>query len=169
MYKPKVSTKIKYETVAVFSTKSGEDKTAVLIEKVKNLISSSSKLDSVEDWGTRKLIYQIDKETEGRYVLFNFTSDSSFPAELDRVYKITEGILRSLISNRVSRLPPRKVREERKETQEELESESSKNQISDLKLSDLKSDDRREQREIFARSLESKLETKRELQGEEEL
>ena len=39
----------------------------------------------------------INKESEGYYVLFNFTSESDFPAELDRIYKITDGILRSLI------------------------------------------------------------------------
>jgi small subunit ribosomal protein S6 len=39
----------------------------------------------------------INKESEGYYVLFNFTSNADFPAELDRRYKITDGVLRTLI------------------------------------------------------------------------
>ena len=54
-------------------------------------------LGSVDEWGKRKLAYLINKESEGYYVLFNFISESEFPAELDRIYKITDGILRSLI------------------------------------------------------------------------
>ena len=54
-------------------------------------------VDSVDEWGKRRLAYEINKETEGYYALINFTSPASFTAELDRVYKITDGVLRSLI------------------------------------------------------------------------
>ncbi len=86
-----------YESVVVISTKSGEDNVEALIEKFKTLIEENATLDSIDKWGKRKLAYLINKESEGYYVLFNFTSDSNFPTELDRVYKITDGILRSLI------------------------------------------------------------------------
>ena len=51
----------------------------------------------IDEWGKRRLAYEIDDETEGYYVQIDFTSEPEFPAELDRVYKITSGILRTLI------------------------------------------------------------------------
>ena len=87
----------KYESVLVLSTKSGEDAVKAAIAKFTALISKHATLDSVDEWGKRRLAYAINYETEGYYVLFNFTSAPDFPAELDRVYKITDGVLRSLI------------------------------------------------------------------------
>lgn len=89
--------KAAYETVVVFSLKNGEEAVSTLVQKFKELIEKNAVLDSVDEWGKRKLAYLINKESEGYYVLFNFTSESDFPAELDRIYKITDGILRSLI------------------------------------------------------------------------
>ncbi len=89
--------KAAYETVVVFSLKNGEEAVSALVQKFKELIEKNAVLDSVDEWGKRKLAYLINKESEGYYVLFNFTSESDFPAELDRIYKITDGILRSLI------------------------------------------------------------------------
>ncbi|WP_071434506.1 30S ribosomal protein S6 [Angelakisella massiliensis] len=86
-----------YETVMVLSTKNGEEATAALVEKFKNLISANGTIESVDEWGKRRLAYDINYESEGYYVLVNFTSEPSFAAELDRVYKITDGVLRSLI------------------------------------------------------------------------
>ena len=68
-----------------------------MINKFQKLIESKATLDNVDKWGKRRLAYMINKETEAYYVLFDFTSDSDFPAELDRIYKITDGVLRSLI------------------------------------------------------------------------
>lgn len=86
-----------YETVVVFSTKAGEEEVKSLVQKFKDLIEKNAVLDGFDEWGKRKLAYEINKESEGYYVLFNFTSNTDFPKELDRVYKITDGILRSLI------------------------------------------------------------------------
>ena len=86
-----------YETVVVISAKLGEEAISELVQKFNELIEKNAKLDKVDEWGKRKLAYEINKETEGYYVLFEFTSETSFPAELDRIYKITDGILRSLI------------------------------------------------------------------------
>ena len=89
--------KAAYETVVVFSLKNGEEAVSALVQKFKELIEKNAVLDGIDEWGKRKLAYLINKESEGYYVLFNFTSESDFPAELDRIYKITDGILRSLI------------------------------------------------------------------------
>lgn len=86
-----------YESVLVVSTKLGEEGIAEVVNTFKSLIEKNATLDSVDEWGKRALAYQINKESDGYYVLFSFTSDAEFPAELDRRYKITEGVLRSLI------------------------------------------------------------------------
>ena len=86
-----------YESVLVVSAKLGEEGIAKVVEYFKGVIERHATLESVDEWGKRTLAYQINKETEGYYVLYNFTSDAVFPAELDRRYKITDGVLRSLI------------------------------------------------------------------------
>jgi small subunit ribosomal protein S6 len=86
-----------YETVFILSTKLDEDATNAMIQKFKDLIAANGTIDGVDEWGKRRLAYPINKENEGYYVLVNFTSVPSFTAELDRIYKITDGVLRSLI------------------------------------------------------------------------
>ena len=56
-----------------------------------------STLESVDEWGKRRLAYLINDEAEGYYVLYNFESAPEFPAELERIARITDGILRSLV------------------------------------------------------------------------
>ena len=88
---------VKYETMFLFSLKDGEEATTALVEKMKNLVSANGTLDSVDEWGKRKLAYAIEDETEGYYVLMNYECEPEFPAELDRIVKITDGVLRALI------------------------------------------------------------------------
>ena len=66
-------------------------------DRFKTLIEQNATLDSVDEWGKRRLAYPINDETDGYYVLYNFESAPSFIAELDRIYKITDGVLRSII------------------------------------------------------------------------
>ena len=86
-----------YEIVMVYSLSKGEEAVNALKTKFTDLISKNGTLGEVEEWGKRKLAYPINYEAEGYYVLINFSSDEKFPAELDRVYNITEGVLRSMI------------------------------------------------------------------------
>lgn len=88
----------KYEAMVVISTKrQDEEAIKALIERFSNLISANGTLESVDEWGKRKLAYLINKESEGYYVLYTFECEPTFPAELDRVFKITEGLLRTMI------------------------------------------------------------------------
>lgn len=87
----------KYETVMVFSLAKGEEAAKELTEKFKALIESNGTLESVDEWGKRKLAYLINDEAEGYYVLYNYEAEPAFPAELDRIAKITDGVLRTLI------------------------------------------------------------------------
>ncbi len=87
-----------YEAILVFNTKLGEEGVKALVAKFTELIEKNGTIELMNEWGKRKLAYAIDDETEGYYVLYNFTSKTDFPAELDRVLKITDGVLRSLIT-----------------------------------------------------------------------
>lgn len=86
-----------YETMLVFSVANGEEGVQALIEKFKALVEEHGTLESVDEWGSRKLAYPINDEPDGYYVLFNYTAGPEFPAELERIAKITEGVLRSLV------------------------------------------------------------------------
>ena len=87
----------KYETVFIANPDLTEEAAAALVEKFKTLIGQNGTLGEIEDWGKRRLAYEIKDFTEGVYTLIRFESAPDFPAELDRIYRITDGILRSLI------------------------------------------------------------------------
>lgn len=89
--------KSSYEVVLIFSVSKGEEATAALVEKFKTLIAENATVENVDEWGKRKLAYLIDDEAEGYYILVNFESEADFPAELDRITNITDGVLRSMI------------------------------------------------------------------------
>lgn len=87
----------KYETVMVCTLKNGEEAAKALVEKFKALIEKNAALENVEEWGTRRLAYPINYENEGYYTVFTYDSEPEFPAELDRIFNITDGVIRSLI------------------------------------------------------------------------
>ena len=80
-----------YEVVYIVDPALGEEGIAAMVAKFKTLAEQHSSAVEVEEWGSRKLAYPIDYKTEGYYVLMSFTSEPSFPKELDRVLGITEG------------------------------------------------------------------------------
>lgn len=88
----------KYENVFIVSPELTEEAAKALCEKFTGLITSNGGIvDSVNEWGKKKLAYPINDLTEGYYTLINFTSAPEFPAELERVYGITDGILRNIV------------------------------------------------------------------------
>ena len=86
-----------YETMVVFSVAQGEESAKALMEKFREMIEKNGTLESIDEWGKRKLAYAINDEPDGYYAIFNYSCEPEFPAELDRVFKITDGVLRSLI------------------------------------------------------------------------
>ena len=86
-----------YEVVYIIDPMLSEADTAALVAKFKTLAEQNGSAVEVEEWGKRKLAYEINDRTEGYYVLMTFTSAPAFPKELDRVLRITDGIMRSLI------------------------------------------------------------------------
>ena len=87
----------KYETIFIINPNLGEEEIAGLVDKFKSLIESAGQVETVEEWGKRRLAYPIKDLNEGYYVLINFSSEPSFPQELERNYKITDGIMRAII------------------------------------------------------------------------
>ena len=89
----------KDEVLYIIDPAQGEEGIAALVEKFKALVESNGTLTSIDEWGKRRLAYPINDLMEGYYVLMTFDAKSEFPAELDRVLKITEGVMRSLITD----------------------------------------------------------------------
>lgn len=87
----------KYEAGVIFSVAGGEEATNALKEKISDLIAKNATVESVDEWPKRRLAYLIDDEPEGLYVFYNFESEPEFPAELERIVKITDGVLRVMI------------------------------------------------------------------------
>ena len=92
-----MSANISYETMMVFSVANGEEAVQPLMEKFKAMIEANGTLESVDEWGKRRLAYLINDEAEGYYVFYNFESEPNFPAELERIVKITDGVLRVMV------------------------------------------------------------------------
>lgn len=86
-----------YETVLVISTRLGEEEIKAMVEKFTDMIAKAGTVEKVDEWGVRRLAYEIQDQQEGYYVVINFNSTPELPAELERVYRITDGLLRSLV------------------------------------------------------------------------
>ena len=86
-----------YEAVFILDATLGEEATAALVTKFKTLVEQNGTLTEVDEWGKRHLAYPINDKIEGYYVLMTFNSVPSFPLELDRIFRITDGVVRSMI------------------------------------------------------------------------
>jgi len=86
-----------YETVFIINPTLTEEEITPIIDKFRDLVASNGTVDKVDVWGKRKLAYPIEDYTEGYYVLISFKSQPEFPKELDRIFTITDNIIRSLI------------------------------------------------------------------------
>ena len=86
----------KYEVLYIIDATIGEEATAALVEKFKAMVEAEGTLSNIDEWGKRRLAYPINDLNEGYYVLMNMETTPEFPAELERVMKITEGVMRCL-------------------------------------------------------------------------
>ena len=85
----------RYESMYVLKPDLADDARIALIEKFKSLVEQNGgKIEKVDEWGQRKLAYEINYIKEGYYVLMTFSSKPEFPAELERNYKISDSVLR---------------------------------------------------------------------------
>ena len=86
-----------YETIFVIDASLSEEEITAISDKFTALIAANGTTESVDVWGKRRLAYPIDYKTEGYYVLVNFASEAEFITELERVYNITDGVLRTIV------------------------------------------------------------------------
>ena len=87
-----------YEVMFIVNSTLTEEAISATVEKFQKLIGENGEVTKVEEIGKKRLAYPIMKMNEGYYVLVEFTSNPEFPKELDRVFNITDEVIRSLIT-----------------------------------------------------------------------
>ena len=86
-----------YEAIYILKPDLTEEQTAALVERFKSVAEANGTVSEVNEWGKRRLAYPINDLMEGYYVLMTFTAAAAVPAELDRIFRITDGVMRSMI------------------------------------------------------------------------
>ena len=86
-----------YEAMYILKPDLSEEQIAALVERFKAVVEANGTVSEVSEWGKRRLAYPIDDLLEGYYVLMTFTAAAAVPAELDRIFRITDGVMRSMI------------------------------------------------------------------------
>ena len=87
----------KYESVIIINPNLEAESIKALVEKFSNLINNNGKVDSVEEIGKKKLAYEIKKNKEGYYIVFKFEADPELITELERVYRITDEVIKFIV------------------------------------------------------------------------
>lgn len=90
-----------YELLYFVDPAATEEERAGAMMRIEATISADGgKVDNVDDWGRRKLAYEIDKLAEGDYTLINFHAEPAQIAELDRILRINDAVKRHMIVRR---------------------------------------------------------------------
>ena len=84
----------KYESVFIINPSVEDAGVKSLIQKFSDLINGDGKVESVDELGKKKLAYEIQKNTEGNYVVLNFEANPAVVAELERIYRITDEVMK---------------------------------------------------------------------------
>lgn len=87
----------KYESVIIINPNLESEAIKALIEKISNLINNNGKVSSVEEIGKKRLAYEIKKNKEGYYVVIKFEANPEFITELERVYRITDEVIKFIV------------------------------------------------------------------------
>ena len=87
----------KYESVIIINPNVVEEVIKGLIEKFTTLINTDGKVEKVDEVGKKKLAYEIAKNKEGYYVVFDFEANPSLIAELERNYRITDEVMKFIV------------------------------------------------------------------------
>ncbi len=87
----------KYESVIIINPNLEGEATKAVVTKISDLINNGGKVVSVEELGNKKLAYEIKKHKEGYYVVFKFEAKPDSITELERVYRITDEIIKFIV------------------------------------------------------------------------
>ena len=87
----------KYELAVVVSAKLEDDARAEVIEKVKALVTRfGGNITDVDEWGKKRLAYEIQKRKEAYYYFIHFESETTTPGEIEERIRIMDGVIRYL-------------------------------------------------------------------------
>ena len=86
-----------YEAVVILTKKISDEQAEEVKNKISDLISSNGEVVSVDDWGMKKLAYEVKKEQEGHYFLYTFNSNPEFIAEFERILRIDDTVLKHMV------------------------------------------------------------------------
>ncbi|NLA70716.1 MAG: 30S ribosomal protein S6 [Clostridiales bacterium] len=86
-----------YELLFILNPDLAEEQKAEMVETVKGIINKGGEAGEADVWGNRKLAYNIEKKSEGYYVVIPFKADAELPKELDRRLRISESVMRHII------------------------------------------------------------------------
>ena len=86
-----------YESVFVVDMQLGDEGVKAMVEKFTSIIASNGEITETNEWGKKRLAYPINDLTDGYYVCVKFKAPGDFPAELNRIFNITEGIMRGIV------------------------------------------------------------------------
>lgn len=89
----------KYETIFILRPSLEEEKRNEIIEKFKGIIAADGEIEKVEEWGNKRLAYEIEKLRDGYYVHVNFKANPTLPKELERNFKISDDVIRFIVIN----------------------------------------------------------------------
>ena len=84
----------KYESVIIINPSLEEQGIKDVITKFTDLINSDGKVENVDEMGRRKLAYEIKKQSDGYYVVYTFEANPEFITELERIYRITDSVMK---------------------------------------------------------------------------
>lgn len=88
----------KYEAMYIIDPNVADDARTALVERFSGIVTSGGgNVEKIDDWGQRKLAYEINDLTEGHYILMHFESEPELPKELERNFKINEDIMRFMV------------------------------------------------------------------------
>jgi len=87
----------KYEALVVLRPNLEEEVRTALVEKFAGIINNDGEHLNNDDWGQKKLAYEIEKIKEGHYVIMNFMANPSLPMELERNFRIEDDVLRYVV------------------------------------------------------------------------
>jgi len=94
---------VNYESLFILRPDLDEEKIAEMMEKFRVLIENNGgEVTRLDKWGRRRLAYEIKRLHEGLYIILQFKADQAVVRELDRVFKITDEVIRHIIKREAS-------------------------------------------------------------------
>jgi small subunit ribosomal protein S6 len=86
-----------YEAIYILKPNSEEEEKEEVLNKVKDIISESGEIENIDEWGNKRLAYEIKNFSEGYYTVINYNGVHKTNQKLDKLFKISDSVIRSMI------------------------------------------------------------------------